>query len=97
MVCLDWALLADLLYGDDWEQAKADEVLSDLCHMTAGKSVHRQHLNTEPSDAHSSGYQNLDRYLSDSDAAETAALENSDSDGDLPSTLGMAGKYHARV
>ncbi len=97
VVCLDWALLADLLYGDNREQAKADEVLSHLHHMTAGKSAHRQHLNTEPSNACSSRYQNLDCYLSDSDVVETAALENSDSDGDLPSTLGMAGKYHAQV
>lgn len=27
---LDWVLLADLLYGDDHEQAKADEVLARL-------------------------------------------------------------------
>ncbi len=97
MVHLNWALLADLLYGDDREQAKVDEVLSRLCHLTAGRSVHWQHLNTEPSDTHSSGYQNSDRYLSDSDVVETATLENSDSDRDLPSTLGMAGKYHTRV
>ncbi len=96
-VRLDWALLADLLYGDDREQAKVDEVLSRLCHATAGKFVHCQHLNTEPSDACSFVYQSFDCYLSDSDVAEMAALENSNLDGDLPATLGMAGKYHARV
>ncbi len=46
MIRLDWAKVADLLYGDNHEQANADEVLSRLQNMTVGKFARRQHLTT---------------------------------------------------
>ncbi len=97
VIRLDWAKIATLLYGDDPEQAKADKVLSCLQNTTVGKFACTQHLTTEPSDCFIFASWYFKRLFSDSDAAEATALDDSDSDGELLASLGMTGKYHARV
>ncbi len=97
MIRLDWAKIADLLYGDDPKQAKADKVLSRLRNTTVGKFARTQHLTTEPSDCFIFASWYFEHLFSDSDAAEATALDDSDSDGELSASLGMTGKYHTRV
>ncbi len=99
VLCLDMPLLSAMLYGDDRGQAEQDELLMRLrdtivgmCLMPLGP------ISCQPSSYlyWQLAYQPHNFYVSDTDAAELKALDESDSDSDLAAQLGLVGKYHSR-